>query len=355
MGIKSLNDFMRKKCPDVYVDVHISQFRNKKIAIDTSLYMYHYKALAGDNWLNSFLRMILCMRENNVHPIFIYDNGCPKEKLREREKRRESKEKEQERIINIELALEKYEMYNTVDQILIDFQNKRRIKPVGFLSSNNTINIPEIQNALDKMKSRMFEVTQEDFDKTKELFDSFNIPYMDAYVEAETMCSDLCKQGKVDAVLSEDTDILAYGCPVFLSKFNAYSGECVSIKIDDVLEQLELTYEQFLDFCIMCGTDYNDNIKGIGPMNSYRLIQEHKNIDNLGDENKSGKDKKNICELNHIRVRELFLDYKRYDGDIPYCDMINYDDIQKFMIKNNFYIDTDNVRQMYINKIVFEE
>ena len=47
------------------------------------------------------------------------------------------------------------------------------------------------------------------------------------------------------------------------------------------MESLGLTEEQFIDFCIMCGCDYNKNIPKVGPANSYTLIKEHKSIDNL--------------------------------------------------------------------------
>ena len=53
------------------------------------------------------------------------------------------------------------------------------------------------------------------------------------------MCSDLCLQGKIDAVLSEDTDVLAYGAPVFLTKINTQNGTCYRIKHDELLKLTE--------------------------------------------------------------------------------------------------------------------
>ena len=31
-------------------------------------------------------------------------------------------------------------------------------------------------------------------------------------------------------------------------------------KVKEILETIDMTYEQFRDLCIMCGSDYNKNI-----------------------------------------------------------------------------------------------
>ncbi len=43
----------------------------------------------------------------------------------------------------------------------------------------------------------------------------------------------------------------------------------------------ELTHEEFVDFCILCGTDFNHNIEKIGAVRAYDLIKKHKSIKNL--------------------------------------------------------------------------
>jgi len=48
-----------------------------------------------------------------------------------------------------------------------------------------------------------------------------------------------------------------------------------------VLKALELTNEQFVDFCILCGCDYTSKIAGIGPVKALKLIKENKNIEGV--------------------------------------------------------------------------
>ena len=39
--------------------------------------------------------------------------------------------------------------------------------------------------------------------------------------------------------------------------------------------------DQFIDLCILLGCDYCDKIRGIGPKNAIKLIQEHKTIEKV--------------------------------------------------------------------------
>ena len=44
---------------------------------------------------------------------------------------------------------------------------------------------------------------------------------------------------------------------------------------------MELSYEQFVDLCILCGCDYCSTIKGIGPKTAFKLIKQHKSIETV--------------------------------------------------------------------------
>ena len=81
MGIKNLHSFLRSKCPEIYKTMHLSEYAYKKIAIDISLYMFKYKTIFGDKWLDAFLKLVACLRKNEIHCVFIYDNGAPPEKM----------------------------------------------------------------------------------------------------------------------------------------------------------------------------------------------------------------------------------------------------------------------------------
>lgn len=353
MGIKNLSKYLKETYPGLFETIHISEYAFKKIAIDVSLYLYHYKAAYGEsNWLGAFIKLVACLRENELHCVFIYDSGFPPEKEAEQKKRKESRNKMEKRVYKLEEAIDQYHSSGEVDPILLEFQAKRKLNQARLLRPNQfAVNIGAIEYAVKNMRRQLFTITPGDFATTKQLFDILQVPYLDAPSESETLCADLCIQGEVDGVLSEDSDVLAYGAPVFLTKLNTADGTCVRIKYDEVLRQMGLSPDEFLDFCILCGTDYNKNIFRVGPNKAYKLISEHKNIETI-----SKKTVFDVSILNHIRTRQLFRDYPKSIFKIPYCGTPDFLKLQAFIIKKNVQINVESLHKSFIhNAVVFED
>ena len=322
MGIKQLNNLLRSKCPEVFQEIHLSEFAYQKVSIDVSLYLCKFKSLS-DSWLGSFTKLISCLRKHNVHCVFIFDNGHPEEKTKEREERRNNREKNRVRIEMWESWLEKFEKGEEEWNTCLD-------ELIGSGSAALTIveKKREVKHILEKKRRSLLSIVDEDFIKLRLLFDAMKVSYYDAPLEAETMCADLCKRGIVAAAMSDDTDVLAYGSPVFLTKVDIYRGTATKILYKDMLEKLKLgSSSQFLDLCIMCGTDYNKNIAKVGCETSYKYILQYGDIETIGQS--KGLD---LTVLNYKKSRELFTVYEQYDfggKDIPFN---GFPDIEK--IKN---------------------
>jgi flap endonuclease-1 len=331
MGIHNLNKFLRTKCPHVFKDIHISEFAYKKVAIDITLFLCKFKAVCGEKWVSAFINLVSSLRRNEIHCVFIFDNGAPIEKTTEKEERRKQQEIIKKKVFDLENALEKFENTNQIDPILIELYNKLTPseKPQKRLlgNSSNSIDMNAVENKIKKMKNYILNICEEDFVLARKLFDILNVPYYSAPLEAECACADLCRRGLVDAVLTEDTDVLAYGSPIFLSKIDTSNDTCVQIVYSEVLEALKITSSEFLDLCIMFGCDYNKNINKVGIETSYKYILEFKSIDEI-------QKKKNldVSILNHKRTRELFTQYEKLKIEsIPFCGSPNFDNLQKLI------------------------
>ena len=355
MGIKNLNKFLRNNCPEIYEEIHISEYSFKKVAIDISLYLCKFKTICGDGWLSAFINLITCLRKNEVHCVFIYDTGAPPEKEAERKERAAQRAKLEEKVYKLEEAMEKFHLSGEIDQILIDLYKRRTTKsgpPRLMKRKTDEIDMGIVEGAVNKMRGQILDIKPEDFQKTKELFDILKVPYFNAPLEAETTCADLCKRGLVDAVLSEDTDVMAYAAPVFLSKINTTNGTCMRIKYPDILEQLELKSEEFLDLCIMCGCDYNENIFRVGPEKAYKYIQKYSSIEGI-----AANTKLDVSILNHVRGRELFRDYEKVAYKIKYCGTPDFQKLEEFIFKNNIRCSVEGMKKSFVHQttIVFEE
>jgi flap endonuclease-1 len=67
------------------------------------------------------------------------------------------------------------------------------------------------------------------------------------------------------------------------------------------LDDLDLTREQFVDVAILCGTDFNEGISGVGPKTALSAVREHGDLWTV-------LDARDAYIENADRVRELFLD-----------------------------------------------
>ncbi|KAG8480805.1 hypothetical protein CXB51_025544 [Gossypium anomalum] len=89
---------------------------------------------------------------------------------------------------------------------------------------------------------------------------------------------------QVYAVASEDMDSLTFGTPKFLRHLMDPSSRKVPVMEFDVakvLEELNLTMDQFIDLCILSGCDYCDSIRGIGGQTALKLIRQHGSIEEI--------------------------------------------------------------------------
>ena len=332
MGIKNLHQFLRKKCPEAYQEIHLSQLAYKKVAIDVSLFLFKYKSAVGERWIQSFINLILCLRRNHVHCYFVFDGPSPIEKAQEKQKRKDSKQKIDDKANDLEFAIDKYHQDGEIMPILLETMKRRKspqkVKKLLGAKREKSIDIKWLEKYLERIRGQVVKMTSQDIENAKKLFDLLQIPYITSLSEAETLCAHLSRDDKVFAALSEDTDLLPSGCKMFLHKLNTRNDTCMLLNIDDILNSLEITFQQFQDFCILCGTDYNSNLPKIGPVGAFKLITTHGTLDDFPEEI-------DRSSLNYVRVREIFSTYAADLPDTQYCGTPDLEALQLFLVKIN--------------------
>ncbi|KAG2284125.1 hypothetical protein Bca52824_055345 [Brassica carinata] len=158
---------------------------------------------------------------------------------------------------------------------------------------------------IEKYSKRTVKVTKQHNDDCKRLLRLIGVPVVEATSEAEAQCAALCKSGKVYGVASEDMDSITFGAPKFLRHLMDPSSRKIPVMEFDVakvyprlsytlhlkiLEDLQLTMDQFIDLCILSGCDYCDSIRGIFLFyhldrslgtNTHFLIRQHGSIETI--------------------------------------------------------------------------
>lgn len=290
MGIKNLNSILSKfTSSSIYKPILFSDYKDKIIAVDASIYMYKYKSIYGTQWISAFYNFLKSLI--GIKCVFVFDNkNCVEEKLDERHKRYIKKQQLKEKIKEIELALENFKNNGIVSDILKTFKpetlksNQILCKLIGTQEYNPQSLSPDfslelIEQYLEKSKNTILPIYSSDFETIKNMCNAIGFATITSTIEAEKLCSILCHEKKVDAVMTEDTDAIAYFTPTILCKVT--SGKCSEFLIEKVLENIDMTKDQFLDMCILCGTDYNSSLPGIGPMKAYKYIKTYKSLETL--------------------------------------------------------------------------
>lgn len=110
-----------------------------------------------------------------------------------------------------------------------------------------------------------------------------NVQYVVAPYEADPQMVYLEKQGIVQGIISEDSDLLVFGAKRLLSKLDQH-GDCIEINRADFTACREVSLVgwsdvDFRQMCILSGCDYLANIPKMGLKTAYRSIRKHKNVE----------------------------------------------------------------------------
>jgi flap endonuclease-1 len=293
MGIYKLMSLLQEKAPNSIRKVQLEVFTGRIIACDASMAIYQFlfstQGFSQQNGMTELtdkdgnrtghlvglLNRTIQFMENGIKPIWVFDGKPPKLKNGELARRKKAKDEAKDKM--------------------------EEAKETG-----------DMEEAF-KHKIRTTYVTKEMTQDAKDMLRLLGLPIIEAPCEAEAQCAALVKAGKAYATATEDMDALTFATDYLLRGFNSKKEPIAEICFEEVLKGLEVTYDQFVDLCILCGCDYTDTIDGVGPVTAYKLIKEHKTIEGvvkeLERENLDPKRKRKFVipeQFNYEDARELF-------------------------------------------------
>lgn len=310
MGIKNLRNILISKCSNAIVQRKLNSYNGLIVGIDLSIFLYKYLYRNNDH-IEGLTRLILRLLKNNIYPVFVFDGKPPKEKdetLQDRKQKREFlfMKKEILELIKENSHLPREEKLDEINKYIKSNNQNFKIQDEKLeLYLSNDFSYDE---EIDKISKKIITVKTHHIDSSKELFNIFGVSYIHAPCEAESLLAVLCKRKYIDCCITEDMDILANGCQIFLKNFSADKNYVDEYCLEGILENLDITYEQFIDLCILCGCDYTSKIYGIGYVNAYKLIKKYDNIEGILENIKSVTKFKVPDDFDYISARKLFIE-----------------------------------------------
>lgn len=238
MGITNLLTFLRSK--KLLVPFTGFPTTETLVAVDVPIFAHKFvyieKTIEG---LNKRFLSFAHELSKTCKPIFVFDGGKLALKDKEREKRHAARDRQMER----------YRMQQS--SLFSSFQ------------------------ILDDTKSfeGMLWPTKEDYLILQRLLISNGFEVRQAKYEAEALCALLTQTQNVYAVLTEDSDALAFGAKRVIFKWFGIQEEAC---LETILKDLEFTKEQWIDFCCLLGNDFCNNVHDVGPQRTFALLKEFK-------------------------------------------------------------------------------
>jgi exonuclease-1 len=135
----------------------------------------------------------------------------------------------------------------------------------------------ELQKAVD--------VTPEMARRLIEELKYHGIQYVVAPYEADSQLAYMERKGIINAILSEDSDLLVFGAKCLITKLDKY-GECVEINrnLFTACKEISLVSWSDADFrrmAMLSGCDYLPGIGKMGLKTAHRMLRKHKTVDRV--------------------------------------------------------------------------
>jgi flap endonuclease-1 len=308
MGILNLSEILKKHCSNAIHKRSLDTYKGRVVGVDVSIFLY--KFVRNEMCLEGMIKLILRLLKNFILPVFVFDGRPPKEKSDVIENRKEKREileikKEVlEKCVREKNTKTKKEMIEEIKQNMVQKNENVRLNEEEI---QQLVNRDDHHEELEKTKKNIIYVRGEHIELTKNICNYMGIPYIVSKGEAETLLANLSRDGIIDCIISEDSDVLVGGGKILLRDLMLDSNQVTEYCLEGILENLEFTYDQFIDMCILCGCDYTSKISNIGPITAHKLIKQYLTIENVIIEINKKPEKHKVPEnFEYVQARYLF-------------------------------------------------
>lgn len=226
-----------------------------------------------NHYLQLFYQQIMGMIQRDIIPIYIFDGKAPDAKDNEKKKRSDAKISTRDKVNEEKQYVE--QLKKTLKGMPVNDEYRRLMYEIRTKEFQIKSKEDGIINVTEKHKSNL-----------KALLTILSIPFVQGYGETDPLSTQLCKDGLVDYILSDDMDYMPLACPCFIRTERApkdagmdYEKVILEYKYTDILQGLGMSALQFIDLCILCGCDYVDQLYKIGPITAFKLIKDHQSIE----------------------------------------------------------------------------
>lgn len=252
MGVKGLLQLLKP----AGIETHVSDHHSCNVGIDGYAWLHRSISCCAEElalglptekhvrYVETRIRMLL---HHNITPFMVFDGGYLPAKANVEKERAASRKR------SLELAKK------------LKSQGKRKEAYMEFMKGVDIS--PEIAG------------------QVMDMLDRLKVRYVVAPYEADAQLAHMEKKGIIDAVISEDSDLLVYGIKRLWTKMDA-QGYFIEMRRDQFHFSRSVDLSALSDYELRClaiinGCDYSPGLPGIGLIKGYPLVRGISSIEEL--------------------------------------------------------------------------
>ncbi|NXI73206.1 EXO1 Exonuclease, partial [Anseranas semipalmata] len=303
MGIQGLLQFIKEAAEPA----HVKKYRGQAVAVDTYCWLHKgayacaeklAKGEPTDHYVAFCMKLVDMLLSFGIKPILVFD-GCTLPSKKEVEKARREK------------------------------------RQAGLLKGKQLLREGRFSEARECF-ARSVNVTHAMAHEVIKAARTQGVDCIVAPYEADAQLAYLNKTGMVQAIITEDSDLLAFGCKKVFLKIDKFGN---GLEIDQArlgnCKQLGnvFTEEKFRYMCILSGCDYLPSIHGIGLAKACKLLKLANNPDIIKVVKKMG----HYLKMNITVSEEYIQGFTRANNTFLY--QLVFDPVNRKLVPLNVYAD----------------
>ena len=226
-----MGTFIKTRVPQARKSLRITEHTGETWGVDCSCLLYRARGVSLSA-LTVIAGLVVRLRKANIKPIFIFDGKTPAAKADLVDKRRVARVAAQKEIEEIRTELTDKSIDHT------------------------ELEKADLEQRCASLQKKAPTVSTGERDEIKTFLYAAGILFITAWEEADDVLAYLCRTGEIQAVISADMDMLARGVPNLIVPETDDATVLTEISLNLLLTGLGLSYRQFVDACMLMGSDY---------------------------------------------------------------------------------------------------
>ncbi|KAK1275541.1 Exonuclease 1 [Acorus gramineus] len=252
MGIQGLLPQLKS----IMRPIGMEELKGQRVAVDTYSWLHKgvlscslqlCKAIPTSRHIDYCMHRVNLLRHHGIRPVLVFDGGLLPMKIEQENKRARTRKENLERALEHEAA------------------------------GNSAAAYECFQKSVDVSPAMAFELIQ--------VLKQENVDYIVAPYEADAQMAFLSLKKHVDVVITEDSDMIPFGCSRIVFKMDKY-GQGVEFRSSMLRQNKGLDFSGFdkqmlLEMCILSGCDYLQSLPGMGLKRAHALLRKFKSYDKV--------------------------------------------------------------------------